>query len=170
MRITDLLSVESISLNGAPSSKTEALEMMVELMAKSGKISDIESYKAAVFAREEEGSTGIGEGIAIPHGKCDGVSTPGLAAMVINDGVDFDALDGEKVNLIFLIAAPNTEDNIHVDVLSKLSVMLMDESFTSSLKNAKTPEEFMAIVDKADTEAKSIDERLEAQDLSLIHI
>ena len=165
MRITDLLSVESVSLNGAPSSKTEALEMMVELMAKSGKISDIESYKAAVFAREEEGSTGIGEGIAIPHGKCDGVSTPGLAAMVINDGVDFDALDGEKVNLIFLIAAPNTEDNIHVDVLSKLSVMLMDESFTSSLKNAKTPEEFMAIVDKADTEAKSIDERLEAQDV-----
>ena len=120
---------------------------MVALMAKSGKINDVEKYRKGVYAREEEGTTGIGEGIAIPHCKSDAVSRPGLAAMVIKDGVDFDALDGEKVSLIFLIAAPNTEDNVHLDVLSKLSVLLMDENFTSGLRNAKTVEEFLSVID-----------------------
>ena len=106
---------------------------MVELMAKSGKIDDTEAYRKAVYAREEESTTGIGEGLAIPHGKCDAVNAPGLAAMVIKDGVDFDALDGAPVSLIFLIAAPNTEDNVHLDVLSKLSVLMMDEDFANSL-------------------------------------
>ena len=136
MKIRDLLAVESIDLNGKVTGKNEALDAMVALMAKSGKINDVEKYRKGVYAREEEGTTGIGEGIAIPHCKSDAVSRPGLAAMVIKDGVDFDALDGEKVSLIFLIAAPNTEDNVHLDVLSKLSVLLMDENFTNGLKQA----------------------------------
>lgn len=160
MRITDLLDKQSISLNGAPKDKKEALDQVVDLMAKSGKINDVEAYRQRVYAREEESTTGIGEGIAIPHGKCDAVTKPGLAAMVVKDGVDFDSLDGEPVYLIFLIAAPNTEDNIHLDVLSKLSVLLMDEQFTADLLNAKSVDEFLEIVDKADDEKSDIDERL----------
>ena len=160
MKIRDLLAVESIDLNGKVNGKNETLDAMVALMAKSGKINDVEKYRKGVYAREEEGTTGIGEGIAIPHCKSDAVSRPGLAAMVIKDGVDFDALDGGKVDLIFLIAAPNTEDNVHLDVLSKLSVMLMDENFTTSLRNAKSVEEFLQIIDAADESAKSIDDRL----------
>ena len=160
MRITDLLDKQSISLNGVPKDKKEALDQVVDLMAKSGKINDVEAYRQRVYAREEESTTGIGEGIAIPHGKCDAVTKPGLAAMVVKDGVDFDSLDGEPVHLIFLIAAPNTEDNIHLDVLSKLSVLLMDEQFTADLLNAKSVDEFLEIVDKADDEKSDIDERL----------
>lgn len=160
MRITDLLDKRSISLDAAPADKKATLDMAVELMAKSGKLSDVEQYRAQVYAREEESTTGIGEGIAIPHGKCDAVKTPGLAAMVIKNGVDYDSLDGEPVTLLFLIAAPNTKDNVHLDVLSKLSVMLMDENFTTSLINAKSVEEFLRIIDAADESAKSIDDRL----------
>ena len=160
MRITDLLDKRSISLNAAPRSKNEALNQIVALMTKSGKINDQEAYRKQVYAREEESTTGIGEGIAIPHGKCDAVNKPGLAAMVIKNGVDFDSLDGEPVTLMFLIAAPNTEDNVHLDVLSKLSVLLMDEEFSEALRNAKSVDEFMEIVDKADDEKSDIDERL----------
>ena len=160
MRITDLLDKRSISLDAAPIDKKATLDMAVELMAKSGKLMDVEQYRAQVYAREEESTTGIGEGIAIPHGKCDAVKTPGLAAMVIKNGVDYDSLDGEPVTLLFLIAAPNTKDNVHLDVLSKLSVMLMDENFTTSLRNAKSVEEFLQIIDAADESAKSIDDRL----------
>ena len=161
MRITDLLDVKSISLDLAPGSKSEALDMAIDLMVKSGKINDREAYKKQVYLREEESTTGIGEGIAIPHGKCDAVDKPGLAAMVIKNGVDFDSLDGEPVTLLFLIAAPNTEDNVHLDVLSKLSVLMMDEEFSKSLRQAKSVEEFLAIIDKADDEKPDIDERLE---------
>lgn len=160
MRITDLLDKRSISLDAAPADKKATLDMAVELMAKSGKLMDVEQYRAQVYAREEESTTGIGEGIAIPHGKCDAVKTPGLAAMVIKNGVDYDSLDGEPVTLLFLIAAPNTKDNVHLDVLSKLSVMLMDENFTTSLRNAKSVEEFLQIIDAADESARSIDDRL----------
>lgn len=150
MKIRDLLAPESIDLNGSAAGKKEVLDQMVALMAKSGKINDVETYRKGVYAREEESTTGIGEGIAIPHCKSDAVSKPGLAAMVLKDGVDFDALDGEKVHLIFLIAAPNTEDNVHLDVLSKLSVLLMDENFTNSLKSATSVGEFLAVIDKAE--------------------
>lgn len=160
MRITDLIDRNSISLTLSPKSKNEALDMAIDLMVKGGKIKDRDGYAKQVYAREEESTTGIGEGIAIPHGKCDAVSSPGLAAMVVKDGVDFDSLDGEPVSLIFLIAAPNTKDNVHLDVLSKLSVMLMDEEFTAALRNAESVDEFLNIIDKADEEAKSIDERL----------
>lgn len=161
MRITDLLDKRSILLDGTPQNKSEALDQVVELMVKSGKIKDKEGYRKQVYAREEESTTGIGEGIAIPHGKCDAVERPGLAAMVVKNGVDFDALDGEPVSLIFLIAAPNTKDNVHLDVLSKLSVMLMDEEFTQSLREAASVEAFLDIIDKADDEKKDIDERLQ---------
>lgn len=174
MRITDLLDKRSIDLNAAPKSKNEALDQAVALMVKSGKIKDQEAYRKQVYEREEEGTTGVGEGIAIPHGKCDAVTTPGLAAMVIKNGVDFDSMDGEPVDLLFLIAAPNTKDNVHLDVLSKLSVLLMDEKFVADLKAAKSVEEFLTIVDRADREEKSIDERLEdtgkAAEISLLAV
>lgn len=163
MRITELLDLRSISLDAVPASKQEALDMAVALMAKSGKIRDEEAYRREVYLREEESTTGVGGGIAIPHGKCDAVIRPGLAAMVIPNGVDFDSLDGEPVHLIFLIAAPNTKDNVHLDVLSKLSVLLMDEQFSEKLRRAKTAEEFLRIVDEADAEKPDIDEQLAAQ-------
>ena len=160
MRITDLLDARSVMLGAAPSDKKQTLEQAVALMVKSGKIADEEAYKKQVFASEEESTTGIGEGIAIPHGKCDAVTKPGLAAMVIPGGVDFESLDDEPVTLLFLIAAPNTKDNVHLDVLSKLSVMLMDEEFTARLRAAKSVDEFMRIIDDADSEKAGIDERL----------
>lgn len=163
MRITDLLDKKSISLTGAPASKQEALDQMVDLMIRSGKINDREAYRQEVYRREEESTTGIGEGIAIPHGKGPFVDRPGLAAMVVKNGVDFDSLDGEPVHLIFLIAAPNTEDNVHLDVLSKLSMLLMDEDFAAGLKNASTVEEFLQIVDKADDEKPDLNDQLAAQ-------
>lgn len=167
MKIRDLLAVESIELNGTASGKQDALDKMVELMVKSGKIRDAETYRKGVYAREEESTTGIGEGIAIPHCKSDAVSRPGLAAMVVKDGVDFDSLDGEKVSLIFLIAAPNTEDNVHLDVLSKLSVLLMDEAFTDGLRKAESVEEFLAVIDKAEAQ-KDGEEQAQSADSNVI--
>lgn len=153
MRIRDLLAKESIKLGGSAADKNDVLNQMVELMNKSGKISDVETYRKGVFAREEEGSTGVGDGIAIPHCKSDSVKAPGLAAMTVPQGVEYDALDGAPVDILFLIAAPNTKDNVHLDVLSKLSVLLMNEEFTASLKAAKSVDEFIDIIDKAETEA-----------------
>ena len=160
MKIIELLDKKSISLEAAPKSKSEALDLAVDLMAESGKIKDKEAYKKLVYAREEESTTGVGEGIAIPHGKGDCVDKPGLAAMVIKDGVDFEALDEEPVNILFLIAAPDTEDNVHLDVLSKLSMMLMDEDFRNSLINAKDVDEFIDIVDRTDEGRGSVDETI----------
>lgn len=159
MRITELLDKSSISLTGTPGNKQEALEQAVALMAASGKLNDVEAYKNQVFIREEESTTGIGEGIAIPHGKSNAVDKPGLAAMVIPDGVEFDSLDGAPVTLLFLIAAPDSKDNVHLDVLSKLSVMLMDEAFTSALRQAKSVDEFLKIIDDADKEKAGIEEQ-----------
>ena len=161
MRITDLLDARSISLQAAPGNKEEALNQAVELMTQRGNISDKAAYRRQVGEREKESTTGIGEGIAIPHGKCAAVSAPGLAAMVIPGGVDFDSLDGEPVTLLFLIAAPDTEDNIHLDVLGKLSMLLMDEEFTQRLRGAGSVEEFIKIIDEADEEKAGIEERLE---------
>lgn len=159
MRIRDLLAAESIELNGSATDKKDVLNKMVDLMAKSGKISDIETYRAGVFAREEEGTTGIGEGIAIPHCKSDAVNAPGLAAMVVKGGVEFDSLDGAPVHILFLIAAPNTKDNVHLDVLSKLSVLLMDENFTKNLMEAKSVNEFLAVIDEAENEKNAKEEQ-----------
>lgn len=151
MRIKELLNPSSICINGSASDKNDAIEKMVALMAKSGKIADVEVYKKGVFAREQESTTAVGEGVAIPHCKSDSVKAPGLAAMTLQNGVDYDAPDGDPVKVIFLIAAPNTKENVHVDVLSKLSVLLLDENFTASLLKAKTVEEFLKVVDDAES-------------------
>lgn len=163
MRIRDLLSVQSIELGGKPGNKTEVLNHMIDLMANGGNIVDVETYRKGVFAREEEGTTGIGMGIAIPHCKSDAVKAPGLAAMTIKEGTDFESLDGTPAKIIFLIAAPNTSDNVHLQVLSKLSVMLMDESFTNSLVNASSVEEFLSIIDKEETKKDEKDAPKEAE-------
>ena len=152
MRITDLLSEKAINLHGKANSKEEAIIQLVDLMVENENINDKEAYKQTVLKREEEGTTGIGEGIAIPHGKTDAVEKPGLAAMIIPDGVDFKSLDGSPARLLFLIAAPNTKDNVHLDVLSRLSTLLMDTEFRQALYDAKTPKEFLKCIDRAESE------------------
>ena len=152
MKIVDLLKVESIDLKAKPQDKATALEHLITLMERGGNIADKEEYKACVLRREEEGSTGIGEGIAIPHAKTSAVKAPGLAAMLVQDGVDFDSLDGEPAKLFFLIAAPDTEDNVHLDVLSHLSMLLMNDDFRSELLKAGSAKEFLSVIDKYENE------------------
>lgn len=165
MKVKDLLSAVSIDLNGSASGKKDAIEKMVALMEKRGNVKDAETYKKAVFAREEESTTGIGQGIAIPHAKTDAISAPGLAAMVLKDGVDYDALDGEKVKLIFLIAAPNTKENVHLEVLSRLSALLMDEQFVNDLINAGSADKFLSIIDAAE-EKRAAEEAAKANTIA----
>ena len=161
MKIIDLLDDKSIRLNAEVHSKKEALDTLVDLMDASGKLNDIETYRKGVYAREEEGSTGIGEGIAIPHCKSAAVNQAGLAAMVAPKGVEFDSLDGEPANLFFLIAAPDTADNVHLDVLSHLSVLLMDPDFTGKLREAETVEEFKKVIEMAENESEEEKEQTE---------
>ena len=155
MKIIDLLDDRSILLDGRVADKKAALDQMVELMDASGKLRDKETYRQGVYAREQEGSTGIGEGIAIPNCKSDAVIKPGLAAMVVKDGVEFESLDGQPAHLFFLIAAPNTEDNVHLDVLSRLSVLLMDEDFTNKLRQAASVSEFKQIIEDAEKSSEN---------------
>lgn len=155
MKIIDLLDDRSILLDGRVADKKAALDQMVELMDASGKLRDKETYRQGVYAREQEGSTGIGEGIAIPHCKSDAVIKPGLAAMVVKDGVEFESLDGQPAHLFFLIAAPNTENNVHLDVLSRLSVLLMDEDFTNKLRQAASVSEFKQIIEDAEKSSEN---------------
>lgn len=161
MKIIDLLDDKSIRLNAEVHSKKEVLDTLVDLMDASGKLNDIETYRKGVYAREEEGSTGIGEGIAIPHCKSVAVNQAGLAAMVAPKGVEFDSLDGEPANLFFLIAAPDTADNVHLDVLSHLSVLLMDPDFTGKLREAETVEEFKKVIEMAENEPEEEKEQTE---------
>ena len=161
MKIIDLLDDKSIRLNAEVHSKKEVLDTLVDLMDASGKLNDIETYRKGVYAREEEGSTGIGEGIAIPHCKSAAVNQAGLAAMVAPKGVEFDSLDGEPANLFFLIAAPDTADNVHLDVLSHLSVLLMDPDFTGKLREAETVEEFKKVIEMAENEPEEEKEQTE---------
>ncbi len=158
MRIMDLLDRRSISISGSPKSKDEAIRQMADLMAKSGKLNNKDEYVKGLFAREEESTTAVGEGIAIPHYKGGAVNTPGLAAMVIKDGVDFDSIDGEPVKLIFAIAAPDVKENVHLDVLSKLSVLMMNESFSKDLINAKSIDEFVNVINEYEDEKTSASE------------
>lgn len=152
MKITDLLSEKTISTNVVAVSKEDVIKQAVELISHSGAISDVATYEKGVFKREEESTTGIGEGIAIPHCKSNVVSKPALAAMVIPQGVDYAALDGEPVHLLFLIAAPNSEDNVHLDVLARLSEMLMNDEFKNKLLAAKSKKEFLKVIDEAESE------------------
>ena len=150
MKITDLLCKASIELNAQVSDKNSAIDKLVELMVTNGNITNKEEYKRVVMEREKEGTTGIGEGIAIPHGKSNVVLKPGLAAMVVPNGVEFNSLDGKTAKLLFLIAAPDTKDNVHLEVLSRLSTLLMDTKFRENLLNAKSVEEFISYIDKAE--------------------
>ena len=152
MRITDLLSKDGIELNVTAKDKNDIIDKMTKLMLKTGRITDLNAYKGLVLKREEEGSTGVGEGIAIPHGKGECVTEPGLVAMVVPAGVEYDALDGKPVNLLFMIAAPNTSDNVHLDVLSRLSTMLMDTEFKNKLISAKSKTEFLNIINETENE------------------
>ena len=146
MRIIDLLKKKSIHLNASPKTKSEAIDMLVDLQVKGGNIADKEAYKAGILAREEKGSTAVGEGIAIPHAKSEAVKAPSLSAMTVPDGVDYEALDGEPSNLLFMIAAPNDGD-VHLEVLSRLMTILMDEDFRARLLGAKDEDEFIKVID-----------------------
>lgn len=151
MRITDLLCKDSIMLNAKPKNKSEAIDMLVELQVKGGKIADKEAYKKGILAREEQGSTAVGEGIAIPHAKSEAVKGPSLAAMTVPEGVDYEALDGEPSNLLFMIAAP-CDGDVHLEVLSRLMTILMDEDFREKLLAAKNTDEFINIIDNMEKE------------------
>ena len=169
MRITDLLKPQSIDLNAVVADKPAAVERLVDLMEAGGNLADKALYKERVLAREAEGSTGIGEGIAIPHAKTEAVKTPGLASMIVRAGVDYESLDEEPAFLFFLIAAPAGGENVHLEVLSRLSRMLMDDEFHEALMNAKTPEEYLHIIDEAEKiqieqeEAEAEEERKQAE-------
>ncbi len=163
MRITELLNKDAMDLNATPKSKAEAIDLLVDLMVRSGNILDKEEYKKCVLKRETIGSTGIGEGVAIPHAKTKAVKSAGLAVIVVRDGVDFESLDGEPAKLFFLIAAPDTEDNIHLDVLGRLSVLLMDDDFRQGLIDAKDKEEFFRLVDEAENKKVAETEKKEEE-------
>lgn len=151
MRITDLLKKESISLNRELSSKSEAIDALIDLQEKAGNLNDKEEYKKGILAREEQGSTAIGNGIAIPHAKTSAVAHPGLSAVTAPSGVDYNALDGKPSNLLFMIAAPEDGD-LHLEVLSRLMTMLMDETFRNELLSAKTADEFISVIDRKEAE------------------
>ena len=168
MRIKDLLKPEAIQIGGSATSKDDAIDKLVALMCKEGNVSDVEGYKAAVRAREAEGTTALGEGIAIPHAKTAAVSAPGLAAMTLPDGVDYDSPDGRPTNLMFLIAAPDTKADGHLEVLARLSMLLMDEQFRDDLRAARTSEEFRAVIDKAEGAKIAAEEAKHAAQAALV--
>lgn len=152
MRIVDLLNMQGIELDLKVSNKTEAIDKIVDLMDKTGNLNDKEEYKKAILAREELSTTGIGDGIAIPHGKTKAVKKAGLAAAVCKDGVDYDALDGAPVYLFFMIAVPDNSDNLHLEVLARLSTILMDEEFRKKLIACTDKKEFLRLIDEKESE------------------
>ena len=154
MRIRELLKKEGIALGVKVDSKDAAIDYLIDLHAKSGNITDKAEFKKGILAREESGSTGVGEGIAIPHSKNAAVKQPGLAAMTVPDGVDYDSLDGQPANLFFMIAAPEKGADVHLKVLSRLSMLLMDENFRAELLAAKNADQFLDICSKYEMEKK----------------
>ena len=147
MRITDLLKSESIMLGAQPKDKRDAIAILTGLMEKGGNLSDKAQYEKDVLAREASGTTGLGDGIATPHAKSAGVKAPGLAAMTVPAGMDFEAMDGNPSRLFFEIAAPDTAADVHLEVLSKLATMIMDPDFKEALIAAKSKEEFLSLID-----------------------
>lgn len=166
MKITDLLAKDSISIGISLQNKSDAIDTAVGLMNNLNNLKDLEEFKRQVYIREEKGSTGVGEGVAIPHGKSSVVTKPGLAAMTIPDGVEFESLDGNPVKLLFLIAAPDNDSNVHLEILATLSKLLMDEKFINSLVNAKSKEEFLEIIDKAERKKFEEEALVVAQEVS----
>lgn len=158
MKITDLLKEHSICLNATASTKKEAIETLIDLMVKSGSIIDKVAFKDAVFARESSSTTGIGEGIAIPHAKSAAVKHPALSAMVVKNGVDYESLDGQPAQLFFMIAAPDTAEDFHIIVLSRLATILMDNEFRISLINAPSKQAFLKLIDNMEKNRFTIDD------------
>ena len=152
MKITDLLRPEGIKINAVPSDQMDAIDQLVALQDASGNIADTVEYKKAILAREGEFSTAVGDGIAIPHAKTKAVKKPGLAAMTLAKGVDWKAPDDAPATLAFMIAAPEGQNNVHLEMLAKLSQLLMHEEFANALRSAKTPEEFLATIDRGEAE------------------
>ena len=154
MKITELLDLKSIDLNPQVSSKEEAIDHMVDLLDQSGKLNNKEVYKESVLKREAQSTTGIGDGVAIPHGQSEGVQTAGLAAMVIKEGLDFQSLDGKPTYLFFMIGAPKDSGGAHLQALAQLSTLLMEEDFRNSLINASSKEEFLKLIDEKENKSK----------------
>ena len=152
MRITELLKKDAILLGAEPKDKNEAIDILVGLHAKVGNITDKAQYKAGILEREEEGTTAIGEGIAIPHSKNAAVKKAGIASMTVPAGVDYDSMDGEPSNLFFMIAAPKDGADVHLDALARLSTLLMDTNFRTNLLAAKNADEYLKVIDKAEKE------------------
>ena len=163
MRIVDLLHEQGIDLNFNPKNKAEAIDMLIDLMDKTGNLNDKQGYKEAILAREDLSTTGIGDGIAIPHGKTKAVKNASLAAAVSKEGVDYDALDGMPSHLFFMIAAPEGENEVHLEVLARLSTILMDEEFRKTLINAKDKKEFLNLIDKKEKEKFSDEQKEEVE-------
>jgi len=151
MRIIDLLKKDAIELNTSVASKSDAIDKLVALHEKAGNLLDVNAYKDAILAREAQGSTAIGEGIAVPHAKSESVKTPGLSAITVPNGVDYEAPDGKNSDILFMIAAP-LDGDLHLEILSRLMVMLMEPDFCASLRGAKTTDEFLSIIDKKEAE------------------
>ncbi len=151
MKIIDLLKKDAIELNTSVASKSDAIDKLVALHEKAGNLLDVNAYKDAILAREAQGSTAIGEGIAVPHAKSESVKTPGLSAITVPNGVDYEAPDGKNSDILFMIAAP-LDGDLHLEILSRLMVMLMEPDFCASLRGAKTTDEFLSIIDKKEAE------------------
>lgn len=158
MRITDLLKRDAICLDAQPHTKNEAIDALVELQKKVGNIGDADVFKKEILRREESGSTAIGDGIAIPHAKSGSVLRPGLAAMTVLQGVDYESLDGAPTRLFFMIAAPE-EGDLHLEVLSRLTVLLMDASFREELLSAQSEEDFLSMIDRREEQKLSQDKK-----------
>lgn len=151
MKIIDLLKKDAIELNTSAASKSDAIDKLVALHEKAGNLLDVKAYKEAILAREAQGSTAIGEGIAVPHAKSESVKTPGLSAITVPSGVDYEAPDGKNSDILFMIAAP-LDGDLHLEILSRLMVMLMEPQFCAALRGAKTADEFLSIIDKKEAE------------------
>lgn len=151
MKIIDLLKIGAIELNTSVATKDDAINKLVSLHETVGNLADAKAYKEAILLREEQGTTAIGEGIAVPHAKSDSVKVPGLSAITVKGGVDYESPDGKPSDILFMIAAPMDGD-LHLEILSRLMVMLMEPEFCNALRNAQTPEEFLQIIDKKETE------------------
>ena len=152
MKVIDLLKPNAIALNFNTDSKEALYDKLIDLQSKAGNISDKAQYKKDLFLRDEEGPTAIGDGVAIPHAKSAAVKNPGLAAVTVPKGIDLDAMDGGKSNLIFMIAAPKSGGDVHLEVLSRLTVMLMDEKFRQKLLSATSAKEFLKYIDEKEIE------------------
>lgn len=158
MKITELLDINSIDLNPQISNKEEAIDHLVNLLDQSGKLNDKEIYKESVLNREKQSTTGIGDGVAIPHGQSEGVKTAGLSAMVVKEGLDFKSLDGQPTYLFFMIGAPKDSEGAHLQALAQLSTLLMEEDFRNALINASSKEEFLQLIDAKENKKEEVKE------------